>query len=163
MYFKIENQMKYTRLSLADLKDLETEFIEFLIVNGIEAKEWEELKKSDMAKVEKIVDQFSDVIWEGVLRKTKMVEHRHPNKLTVCHVEEGELLTLNIHAKNKHLDLTNQEEIDRVLADIDQHKVSVQKDKITKPAPEQLFDFIKIGFFITKNPIYKRLIDRELK
>ena len=155
--------MKYTRLSLKDLKDLEKEFIEFLIVNGIDAKEWEKMKKEDMVKVEKVIDQFSDVIWEGVLRKTKMVEHRHPSKLTICYVENNELLTLTILPKGEDADLTRQEEIDRILADVDQHQVSVQKDKITKPAEEQLFEFIKIGFYITKNPIYKRLIDRKLK
>lgn len=155
--------MKYTRLSLNDLKDLEKEFIEFLIVNGIEAEEWEEMKKKEMGKVEKIIDQFSDVIWESVLRKTTMVEHRRPSKLTICHVEDEELLTLNIQTIGETADLTKQEEIDRVMADIDQHKVSLQKDKISKPATEQLFELIQLGFYITKRPIYKRLIERQLK
>ncbi len=155
--------MKYARLSLKDLKDLEKEFIEFLIVNGIEAKQWEKMKKTEMQKVEKIIDQFSDVVWESVLRKTTMVEHRSVSKLTICHVDKDELLTLSIMSNIENADLTKQEEIDRVLIDIDQHQVKVQKDTITKSPQEQLFEFIQTGFYITKNPIYKRLIDRQLK
>ena len=155
--------MKYTRLSLKDLKDLEKEFVEFLVVNGIEAKQWEEMKENEMQKVEEIIDQFSDVVWESVLRKTKMVEHRSTSKLTICYIENEELLTLNILSNKENADLTKQEEINRVLIDIDQHQVKLQKDKITKSPQEQLFEFIQTGFYITKNPIYKKLIDRQLK
>lgn len=155
--------MKYTRLSLKDLKDLEKEFIEFLIINGIEAKEWEEMKKEDMGKVAKIIDQFSDVIWESVLQKTEMVEHRHKSKLTICHVEKDELVTLIIHSNVKDLDLSIQKNIDRIISEINKHKVTVQRDKIVKSPQEQLFELIQTGFFITKDPLYKKLIERKFK
>src|SRR5699024_11554264 len=103
------------------------------------------------------------VVWESVLRKTKMVEHRSTSKLTICYIENEELLTLSILSNKENADLTKQEEIDRVLIDIDQHQVKLQKDKITKSPQEQLFEFIQTGFYITKNPIYKKLIDRQLK
>jgi hypothetical protein len=71
--------MKYKRLEQEDLLQLEKEFVEFLVVNGIEAKEWVEIKENAPAKAEQIVIQFSDVIWEGILRKTKYLKFITPD------------------------------------------------------------------------------------
>jgi hypothetical protein len=153
--------MKYTRLSLHDLKDLEKEFVEFLVINGIAADEWERLKKSDKEKVEKVIDHFSDVIWEGVLRKTEMVEHRRQEKLTVCRVKNGELMTLLIRSSDNELDFTKQEDLDQVLLDVNKHEVNLRKDKFEKPDTEQLFELMQVGFYITKNPAYLKLIEKK--
>lgn len=151
--------MKYTRLSLQDLKDLEKEFVEFLVLNGIPAEDWEEMKKTDLKKVEGIIDQFSDVVWEGVLRKTELVELRRKDTLTVCKVVDGELSTLVIKTYDGNIDLTQADEIETALADLENYEVNVRVDKITKPATEQLFELLQIGFYISKNEKYQTVID----
>jgi|SRR5690554_865030 len=155
--------MKYTRLSLQDLKDLEKEFVEFLVLNGIPADEWERLKKEDKTKVEQVIDHFSDVIWEGALRKTEMVEHRRTGKLTICKVTEGELLTLLVKTSDKSVDFTKQEDIENVLSNIDQHEISIQKDKIEIEKTQQLFELLQLGFYIAKNPAYEKLLKDKIK
>ncbi|HLV43301.1 MAG TPA: DUF6495 family protein [Brumimicrobium sp.] len=154
--------MKYTRLSLQDLKDLEKEFIEFLILNGIDADEWERLKVKDTDKVEQVIDHFSDVIWEGVLRKTEMVEHRRADKLTVCRVKKGELTTLLIRSLDSDLNFTKQEDLDGVFKSLDKHDVSVHTDAFDKPDTEQLFELLQVGFYISTNPAYEELMDEKL-
>ena len=155
--------MKYTRLSLQDLKDLEKEFVEFLVINGIPADEWEKLKSKDKDKVEQVIDQFSDVIWEGVLRKTEMVEHRRADKLTVCRVKDGELITLLIRSLDRDLNLTKQEDLDQVFLNLDKHDVNVHTDKFEKPDTEQLFELLQVGFYISNNPVYVKLLDERVK
>lgn len=155
--------MKYTRLSLQDLKDLEKEFVEFLVLNGIPADDWERLKVKDSDKVEDIIDQFSDVIWESVLRKTEMVEHRRRDKLTICRVAKGELVTLLIRSSDRDLDFTKPEDLAKVLKDIDKHEVSIHNDKIEKPETEQLFELLQVGFYISKDPEYVKLLDERKK
>nr|WP_299204980.1 DUF6495 family protein [uncultured Brumimicrobium sp.] len=152
--------MKYTRLQLQDLKDLEKEFVEFLVLNGIPAEDWEKMKKNDVEKVEGIIDQFSDVIWESVLRKTEMVELRRKDTLTVCRVVEGELSTLVIKTYDGDIDLTQANEVENALSDLENYEVNVRVDKITKPVTEQLFELLQIGFYITKNEKYKEVIDK---
>ncbi|WP_417266501.1 DUF6495 family protein [Brumimicrobium sp.] len=152
--------MKYTRLQLQDLKDLEKEFVEFLVLNGIPAEDWEKMKKNDIEKVEGIIDQFSDVIWESVLRKTEMVELRRKDTLTVCRVVEGELSTLVIKTYDGDIDLTHANEVENALSDLENYEVNVRVDKITKPVTEQLFELLQIGFYITKNEKYKEVIDK---
>ena len=63
--------MKYKRLPKEELDSLESEFVEFLVVNGIIADDWETIKNQQKDVAEDLIDQFSDVIWEGVLRKAR--------------------------------------------------------------------------------------------
>ena len=150
--------MKYARLSLHDLKDLEKEFVEFLVVNGIEADEWENLKKEETEKVEKIIGQFSDVIWEGVLRKTEFVEHRSKNKLTICRVKNEELITLHIQSNDSNLDLTKHDDISTIIFTVKKDEVRVQKEAIKKESTAQLFELLQAGFYLAKDAKYEELI-----
>jgi len=153
--------MKYSRLSLQDLQDLETEFVEFLVLNGIPAEDWEELKKQDLDKVEQVIDHFSDVIWESVLRKTEIVEHRRKEKLTICRVENGKLITLLIRSSDPELDFTKPADLKTVFEDVNKHVVSLQTDEIEKSEPEQLFELLEVGFYISKDPEYMKLLDEK--
>lgn len=63
--------MKYERLSKAELQDLEKEFVNFLVVNGITAQDWIALKENAPLNAEEIINQFSDVVWESILRSTQ--------------------------------------------------------------------------------------------
>ena len=152
--------MKYSRLPLQDLKDLEKEFIEFLAINGIPAEDWERMKKHDLDKVEGIIDQFSDVVWEGLLRKTEMVELRRKDTLTVCRVTEGKLATLVLKSADEKIDLTKEEDIHHVLADIESADLNIRLDEIIKPVTEQLFELIQVGFYVSKDAKYLDLFEK---
>lgn len=60
--------MKYVRLSKSELEELQKEFIDFLVVNGITAEDWIAIKENEPVNADEIINQFSDVVWEGVLR-----------------------------------------------------------------------------------------------
>ncbi len=62
--------MKYRRIPKDELKKLEEDFIKFLVVNGITADDWVAIKENEPINADQIINQFSDVVWEGVLRKT---------------------------------------------------------------------------------------------
>ena len=71
--------MKYSRLSAEQLRELEKEFVDFLVVNGIVAEDWIALKENEPLNADKIIDQFSDVVWEGTLRKLKYLNKIETN------------------------------------------------------------------------------------
>ena len=71
--------MKYARLPLEELNKLEEEFVKFLVVNGITADDWLSIKENEPLNADKIVDQFSDVVWEGVLRKVSYLDKIEPD------------------------------------------------------------------------------------
>lgn len=154
--------MKYARLSISDLKDLEDEFVKFLILNGIAAEDWEKLKKEENEKAELIIDQFSDAVWEGILRKTDMLELRRSDFLTLCYTKENLLYTFVIKAPDEAIDFTLEKDIEKVLSSSEHYEVTVRKDIITRPVAEQLFDFIKVGFYITKDEAYRRFVESKI-
>lgn len=60
---------KYRRLNQQELNELQKEFVEFLVINGITAEQWQSIKKNHPEEAEKTIDLFSDVVLEASLRK----------------------------------------------------------------------------------------------
>ncbi|PCJ67263.1 MAG: hypothetical protein COA58_02795 [Bacteroidetes bacterium] len=65
--------MKYTRIPEDELKELESEFINFLVVNGITADDWVSIKENEPVHANEVINQFSDVVWESILRGTSFL------------------------------------------------------------------------------------------
>ncbi len=94
--------MKYHRLSSAELEPLESEFIKFLIVQGIDAADWNKLKNTDMTDANLVLDQFSDMVIERSLKHIKYIDvvldsaiyafHCAENDITLCAITiEGDV------------------------------------------------------------------------
>ena len=59
--------MKYRRVTLEELKPLENEFIDFLVINGIAATDWEYLLTHDSKNSNKLLDAFGEVVLEDIM------------------------------------------------------------------------------------------------
>ena len=68
--------MNYRRLTKEELLPLEKEFVDFLVVNGITADSWVSLKEEENEKADQMIDLFSEVVFEGIFRKTNFLEIR---------------------------------------------------------------------------------------
>jgi hypothetical protein len=66
--------MHYPCLSLEQLEALETDFVAFLIVNGVEGETWKTLNETNPSKAQELVNLFSQVVWEKVLKETNYVK-----------------------------------------------------------------------------------------
>lgn len=66
--------MDYPCLSLAQLEALETDFVAFLIVNGVEGETWKTLNETNPSKAQELANLFSQVVWEKVLKETRYVK-----------------------------------------------------------------------------------------
>ena len=66
--------MHYPCLSLAQLEALETDFVAFLIVNGVAGETWKTLNETDPSKAQELANLFSQVVWEKVLKETRYVK-----------------------------------------------------------------------------------------
>lgn len=67
--------MKYRRLTKDELESLTDEFVKFMIVNGIDAKEWLRIKGDEPVKAIQMIDLFSDFIFDGIVRKVKNIDY----------------------------------------------------------------------------------------
>ena len=66
--------MHYPCLTLAQLEALESDFVAFLIVNGVEGETWKTLNETNPSKAQELANLFSQVVWEKVLKETRHVK-----------------------------------------------------------------------------------------
>jgi len=98
---------KYKRLTDLELKELEKEFINFLVINGIVASEWEALKENDTEKTNLIIDQFSDVIYEGIMRKISFIEFLDTRSIKCFQCLDSEMVLVGVDANSdSYVDFT---------------------------------------------------------
>lgn len=65
--------MQYRRLTTEELVPLEKDFALFLSTMQVTAEEWTEMKKSNFAAVEELLDIFSDLVFEKTLTAIKCI------------------------------------------------------------------------------------------
>lgn len=77
--------MQYRRLTGDELQELEKEFVRFLAANGLPAEAWENLKQTNPERVEELIEQFSDIVFEKVLADVQHLEWRKPREVLALH------------------------------------------------------------------------------
>ncbi len=150
---------EYRLLSSSELEELTQEFIEYLIVNGITAEEWENIKATDLSKAEKIIELFSDVVFESILRKTAFLEYREKRKLHVFQCLPEKLVALVMEtgdeAGGNFLDpayvmkAANNPPVSL--------KVYTTEKKYTRKRESELFEMLQTGCTITDDKLFKAL------
>jgi hypothetical protein len=87
--------MHYPCLSLAQLEALETDFVAFLIVNGVAGETWKTLNETDPSKAQELANLFSQVVWEKVLKETRYVKRlSETERIFGCLAEEQGVLLM---------------------------------------------------------------------
>jgi hypothetical protein len=99
--------MKYRYLSHDELKNLETELLQFLIVNGVDGKLWKEMNDNEPEKAVHLVGLFSDAILQRTLEKVNYGEKIHENHYFVFEFREKdiEMFGLRCHKSPKKLEV----------------------------------------------------------
>lgn len=104
--------MKYRRLSKEELESLEKEFIHFLITNGIDAPEWDNISKNEKDKANEMVDIFSDMVFEKALGNIKFLEHVSPKDIKYFFCSDKKMVLACIKASDQStLDFTHSKTI----------------------------------------------------
>ncbi len=155
-------KMKYRKLSIEELEELKSEFINFLAVNGIAADDWERIQKEDAVKHNEMIETFSDMVMEKVLTNIKFLEHRTENSVMLfrCDDERMTLTSINIK-EDTGVEFTDPKSIE-VLLSTDQVKdgmlSSFQTDKpYQKERTSEIFDLTKQGCMVVTEDYYNKL------
>jgi hypothetical protein len=146
--------MKYRKLSGDELKELEKEFIDFLIVNGITADVWEDLKVKNIAKADLIIDSFSDVVFEGIFRKVKYLDFVTPNSIKCFQCLDNEIVLIGLDSDNtSEIDFTTND----WLSNLKNVKI-YNSSKVYHDVRElELFNMIQKGANISDGELFKKL------
>ena len=151
--------MKYRKLTKEELVPLEKEFVDFLVINGIVADDWGKMKQNDPVNAERIIEQFSDVVFEGTLRKILFVDIIQPKHLYTFQCLPEKIILRGIEA-DTHLDIdftqTNN------FQDFIQHPPKgisvVQSEKSYQGSrEEELFKMIEKGALVSDGKWFKAI------
>jgi len=149
----------YRSLSLEELIELEKEFVEYLVLNGITAEDWVKMKENDKAEAEQIVNLFSDVVFEGIMRNVKYVEYRSEKFVHAfqCHAEELVLVAMETNDETgvNFLDPTFIQSAS--INPPEKIFVRTSSKKYSKKRELELFDMVQAGCVISDGGLFKAL------
>ena len=149
---------KYRWLSHIELEALEKEFIEYLVLNRITADDWIEIKLIQQEKAEKIIELFSDVVFETIFRKVQYLDLRTKTELKSVQCLATQMVLVGVSSvENNDIDLS-----DPILFDTYKKtppKLNIYTSNINyKEARElELFRLTEEGFSIADGKLFKAL------
>jgi len=148
--------MKYQRLSKEQFEILVEEFSKCLADYGIDKPEWERLQTSEVQRVDDLLDEFSDLIWKGVLSKVKYLENLSEHFIYLFSREDNGLELIAVEAQVAGLDLRTSEGFKWLKQNyLDERVIYRRATKAYSKDPfKDLFELIQKGAVITKGDLY---------
>ncbi|MEL7221363.1 MAG: DUF6495 family protein, partial [Bacteroidota bacterium] len=68
--------MKFRRLTLEELNELEQDFVQFLVANTVTGPDWERIKTEQPDKAESLIELFSDIVFEKIIKGVRYLEFK---------------------------------------------------------------------------------------
>ena len=150
---------KYRLLTLEELQELEKEFVEYLVLNGITADDWEKIKKENPSSARHIIEFFSDVVFESIMRKVKYLELRTAHEVKVFQCLESKLVLVAMQSTvDPDIDFTNTAYIKNAMNNPPPGlKVYTSEKTYGKVREIEIFEMIRAGALITGDQLFKSL------
>ncbi len=149
---------KYRTLTHTELKELEKEFVDYLVVSGIDAAEWVKIKEDSPAKAVRIIELFSDVVFEKITRKTKYIFKIEQSNLFLFHYGENKA-SLMIFQFPDGFDLREKSQKEIIAFARTNNMQSIpQSKKYIRTREEELFSMLQAGCDICPQSFYEAMI-----
>ena len=145
---------KYRLLTSDELENLKEDFVDFLVVNGIDANDWTRIKTTNPTKAQGIIAQFSDVVFEKILRQKMYLIHRTEHSMSCFHFQEKQAVMIGVKCIKGKLVLDAN--LSASLLQGDCELITGEK-KYTQQRELEIFDMIKKGAELTEGEWYKKL------
>ena len=150
---------KYRLLNHEELMEFEKEFIDYLIVNGITAPDWQSIKTEKPEEAVKIIGLFSDVIFEGSMRKVKFLEIRKPKEVQCFQCHDKKIILVAMQASpDLDIDFTSNEGLMEAMTNPPKGlEVFTSEKENDEPREEELFRMTMRGATVTDGKLFKAL------
>ncbi len=149
---------KYRTLTKDELTAFEKEFVDYLVVNGITADEWERLKKSENEKAEQILALFSDVIFEAVLRKIKFLDVQTKGYIQAIQCTGKKMTMVALTTMDDEIDLRNIKGDLKPLLLTGKIQLHQGEKNYTDEREQELFEMTERGCQMADGTLFKQLI-----
>lgn len=151
--------MRYRKLRKDELFELETEFVRFLAANTVTADEWERLKKEQNDQAEKLIELFSDLVFQQTLEKIEYLQRRAPKDLQTFHCLPDKILLRGLRVEGpSEVDFTRNETpaqmMEQVRASSAELQVYRAEKAYSKVRELELFEMMEQGCLISKGEMF---------
>jgi hypothetical protein len=148
---------KYRLLTQVELNELEKEFVQYLVVNGITAEDWEDVKQNQKDRAEEILSLFSDVVFEGIMRKVKFIDNKSAQSLKSfqCLADRMVLVGMDVQDSVNLLDVKQFQEL--LARPSGGTKVYTTEKTYNKQREQEIFEMITNGCEISEGELFKNL------
>jgi len=151
--------MKYRILSDTELKELEKEFIQFLVANGIDDGEWKRINNNEPDKAIELVEIFSDVVFEKAFKKVQFLEHVSPNSIKVFMFGSDKIYLIGIDSTHPEIDFRDRDVLTALASNYGDYKDKLhlyRTDKvITDNREAEIFKLMKEGCLVIDEARFK--------
>ncbi|MFY0600609.1 MAG: hypothetical protein JXR03_13135 [Cyclobacteriaceae bacterium] len=149
---------KYRSLTSDELTELQKEFIDYLVVNGITADQWVRIKEEDEDTAEDMITLFSDVVMEGVLRQVKYLEYRSKSDIKTFQCLENQIVLVGMNGAEAQVDFLNENFFEEAIANPPKGiKIYTTSKAYNKERQKEIFDMISSGCSISDGTSFKAI------
>lgn len=156
--------MKYRRLSLEELSELEPQFVRFLAAQSIPGEDWVKIKETKPERADLLIEQFSELVFDDVIRRISYMEQRGKNQLLAfrCNSQNIELRGIFVDGESSfdfRLNEAPAEMMMRIQASGAKLKVASAERLYTPSREQDLFKLLEQGGKIAANAELFDLLD----
>lgn len=156
--------MKYRSLHIDELQEMESEFIQFLALLSITSADWERMKVADPVRVQHIIEDFSETVFDRVLQRVDYLEFRSTHTLRTFYFGEEKAFMLGLLVEGESpLNFTQNQTPEEMLAAIQmgnaQLSLQQAEKKYQKSRQEEIFHLMESGARISKDGELYKLLD----
>ena len=150
---------KYRTLTNDEIQHLEKEFIDFLIINGITGEDWERIKRTNESKTNRLIELFSDVIFEKILRDIKFLDHYSPNSIKTFRCDTERIYLVAMDSSDPEYNLSTKEGVNKAKSTPPKDLEIYKTDKEYHPNREaELFRMLSNGCQISNGALYEAIL-----
>jgi hypothetical protein len=92
--------MTHRRLTIEELTALESDFVKFLALQGIDAPGWLKIKE-DHESSELLIDEFSRLTWLRIVENTRYLEEIDSTGIKLYKCEDDQIFLIGIYAEQE--------------------------------------------------------------
>lgn len=156
--------MKFRRLTITELKELEGDFVQFLAANTVTGPDWERLKEDKPDKAEELLNMFSDIVFDKIIKGVVYMEYKIKEDIKTFHCLPDKIVMNGLRIEGEtSVDLRDDlppQELMKQVHDAGAKMQVYSAEKEYRPNREQeVFRMLEGGALISRNGMLFKAIE----
>jgi hypothetical protein len=149
----------YRILSFEELESLSKEFVEFLVLNGITADHWVDIKSEKPDHAEQIIEYFSEAIFEQIFQKAQFLRKISEKEIICYQCLKVRIVVIGVRLSNQSKSNFLTDDFNDILANAKEGEIIIfhGKEKYEMKREHQLFNLTNQGFSISDGKYFKAI------